>query len=620
MDSFTPQFPFSFTPAGSASTNLTAACLFSTLPSPSLFGGEILNVTSSLVSNYTAQYWQPPFFFNSDPPLYGEDSDLSFCNVTVTYTHPGQNDVINVFLWLPLSMSDGVLEGPGDTGPDPARHSNGGTTSPSWNGLLLSQGGGGFSMCLPDIISHSYLSQGYAISRTDGGHPPQTMSPEQPDTETWAMLSPGNVNLYLLQDFASVCLHDMAVISKSIVTSFYGVSPKYSYFQGCSTGGRQGLMLAQRYPRDYDGILAGAPGIYWPKLVVMHYFPYMMMHSLKAYPPACELDAITRAAIEGCDELDGVKDGIIANEEECEFDPFKLVGKEIPCEIEYADDDNDENEDEGDERRQQRGNHAIKIGYAAAHIAWHLWGAARGSIRQPDWHRLTHSTPLSSFASTICFRQNHSCVADPTPLLMDWIRLFLYKDPSLTSQDLAERITLPELVRLFDQSEEEYHSVISTSNPDLSAFHRRGGKIITWHGTADQAIPPGQTQEYYEAVLRHFSETPPTSSGADDRDRRAGHVRDFFRLFLVPGVQHCGYGEGALPVNVLTKLRDWVERGIAPDVLHGESFTRANRGDGDGDGSGDKITRPLCPYPLVARYKGHGDVRKAESFECATSF
>ncbi|OQV10281.1 hypothetical protein CLAIMM_14302 [Cladophialophora immunda] len=602
MDIVSPQAPFSFPPVGAGHTNLTAACLSSTLPRPTLFGGEILSVTSSLVANYSAAFWYPPNFFNSDPPLYGEDSNLDFCNVTVTYTHPGQNDTVNVIVWLPLSVSDEVHVGTNDHGPDHAGASNKGT-SPSWNGLLLSQGGGGFSMCLPGFISHAALSQGYAISRTDGGHEPQTFSPEQPETETWAMLSPGNVNLYLLQDFASVCLHDMAVISKSIVTSFYGVAPKHSYFQGCSTGGRQGLMLAQRYPGDYDGILAAAPAIYWPKLIVMHYFAHMMMHSLKAYPPACELEAITKAAIEECDELDGVKDGVISNEEDCEFDPFTLAGKEIPCRMEYAD-DVDEDEDEGDdEQRRQRANHTvIRVGYAGPHIAWHLWGAAPGSLREPNWHRLTHSTPLTSFAATTCFRKNNTCVANPSPLMLDWIRLFLYKDPSLTAADLAERITLPELGRLFAQSEEEYHSFLATSNPDLSAFHRRGGKMITWHGTSDEAIMPGQTQQYYDEVLRHAG-TP--HSGID------GEVRDFYRLFLAPGVQHCGGGEGALPVDVLGQLRRWVEERVAPDVLHGESFTRRH---------GDKIRRPLCRYPLVARYKGHGDAKKAESFECATSF
>ncbi|KIW94148.1 uncharacterized protein Z519_05464 [Cladophialophora bantiana CBS 173.52] len=596
MDFIAPQAPFSFSPVASTPTNLTATCLSSPLPSPTLFGGEILNVTSSLVSNYTAQFWYPPNFFNSDPPLYGEAGNLFFCNVTVTYTHPGQDDSINVNLWLPLSVSDELYTDANGNRPDHCSVTNSGT-SPFWNGILLSHGGGGFSTCLPGFVSHSALSQGYAISRTDGGHPGQSLTtPDQPKTESWAMVSPGNVNLYLLQDFASTCLHDMAVISKSIVASFYGTAPKYSYFQGCSTGGRQGLMLAQRYPGDYDGILSAAPAIYWPKLIVMHYLAHMMMHSLQEYPPPCELEAITKAAIEECDELDGVKDGIISNEEKCEYDPFKLMGKEIPCEMEYADDD--ENED--DERRQQQANRTvIKVGYAGPHIAWHLWGGARGSIREPNWHPLTHSTPLTSFASTTCFRKNNTCVANPSRLMLDWIRLFLYKDPSLTAEDLAKRITLDELVRLFRQSDEEYHSFLSTSSPDLSAFHKRGGKMITWHGTSDEAIMPGQTVQYYEEALRFAASGISTDT------------KDFYRLFLAPGIQHCGSGEGALPIKVLPQLRKWVEEGVAPDVLEGESFGRDH---------GDKIRRPLCMYPLVAKYKGHGDMRKAESFECAGSF
>ena len=267
MDGLAAQAPFSVpfvTPT--IYPNLTERCLSSTLPRPTLFGAEILNVTTSLVTNYTA-YFTPPNFFNSDPPLYGAAEDLSFCNITVTYTHPGQDDSINVFLWLPVSILDDVsfnsTEYQLDQSPPQSVDARKGKTTPEWNGILLSAGGGGLSTCLPDFVSHTALSQGYALSRTDGGHPPihfnfTTGDVENPPTESWALLSPGNVNLYNFQDFASVALHDMAVISKDVVDSFYHIPARYAYFQGCSTGGRQGLMLAQRYPNDYDGILAGA--------------------------------------------------------------------------------------------------------------------------------------------------------------------------------------------------------------------------------------------------------------------------------------------------------------------------------------------------------------------------
>ncbi|KAJ9602611.1 hypothetical protein H2200_012804 [Cladophialophora chaetospira] len=578
--------------------NLTERCLSSTLPKPTLFGAEIFNVTSSLVTNYTAAF-TPPNFFNSDPPLCGVAEGLSFCNITVTYTHPGQNDSINVFLSLPVSISDDVFfNSPEEQPDDPQLQPGDAETTPEWNGILLSIGGGGFSTCLPEPVSHAALSQGYALSRTDGGHPPLRFDYAigdvvNPPTESWGLLSPGNVNLYNFQDFASVALHDMAVISKDIIDSFYHMPPRHSYFQGCSTGGRQGLMLAQRYPTDYDGILSGAPALFFPKLMVNHWNGQMIMHAIKYYPKACELDAITRAAIAECDELDGVKDGIISNESACNFDPFPAFNHNLrgekPCTMLYADVDGPVHE-------------TVNISMSAAHIAYHLWGGAKGSIDRPNWHHPTHGTPLGTLAATKCYRGNNTCQPNPNALAMDWFRIFLYKNPSLTAEDLASRISLEELERLFHQADQEYHSLISTSDPDLSAFANAGGKLIAWHGTSDSAIPPGQTTQYYESVLE-YAKTP--YSGIED-------VSDFFRLYMVPGVDHCAGGDGALPINALLKLRKWVEEGIAPEELDGESFGRSD---------GEKIYRKLCRYPSVARYRGGDhDSRKAESFTCADSF
>jgi hypothetical protein len=563
--------------------NLTERCLCSTLPAPTLFGAEILTVHSSVVTNYTADILAP-MFFNADPPLFEPVHDLSFCNVTVTYTHPGQHDTINVNLWLPLSTSE-----------EPAAQEK---NHPSWNGVLLSLGGGGFSTCLPDIASHTALTQGYAISRTDGGHPPMSLDPSHPDpiTKDWALLSPGNVNLYRFQDFASVALNDLSILSKQVVHSFYDVPPRHSYFQGCSTGGRQGLMLAQRYPTAYDGILSGAPAIYFPKLLVMHWFGQMMMSALDYYPKACELEALTRAAIQACDSMDGVEDGIISNEAACGFDPFPVSNPSlrapIPCTMLYADDVHPITE-------------LVNISMSAAHIAYHLWGGAKGSTRRPDWHSVSHSSPLAPWAKTKCFRANNTCEPDPSSLAIDWIQLFLYKDPSLSLADLVKRIDLNELDRLFHQSSQEYGSFIGTDDPNLSAFAAVGGKLLMWHGGADEAIYPGQSDQYYSSVQSFFDAVPV-------QDSARPKVTDFFRFFVVPGVRHCGGGDGLLPINSLQALRTWVEHGEPPSTLEGESFTRTDD---------EKLYRNLCMYPQVARFKGKGhDMREKESFECVDSF
>ncbi|KAI1624792.1 tannase and feruloyl esterase-domain-containing protein [Exophiala viscosa] len=548
----------------STTTNLTAQCLSSSLPAPDLFGAEILSVTSSLVPDYTASFL-PPSFFNSDPPLYGKTTNLSFCNVSVAYTHPGQNDTINVSTWLPISASDSTTS----TSTDPP------TTSPSWNGLFLSFGGGGWRTCLPVEYISSPLTQGYAVSRTDGGHDPDS------EVDSWALNSPGNVNLYLLQDFASVALHDMAVIGKSIVQSFYGRPPRHFYFQGCSTGGRQGLMHAQRYPNDYDGILAAAPAIYWPKLLVSHHWPHVVMAELKAYPHPCELDAITAAAIKECDHLDGVTDGVISTPSLCTFDPSSMIGRAVPC--------------------TETSTGTLTITHAAAQVASAIWRGPVDTHNNSLWHGFSQSTPLSALAQTKCHKNGTCTSASTSSTTLDWIRLFLYKDPTLTPDELVQRIDRSEFTRLFHQSDQLYRSIIATDDVDLSDFAAHGGKMITWHGMTDEAIMPGQTQTYYEKVLAH--------AATETHDNVS--VADYYRLFLAPGVDHCGGGTGALPINVMAKLRAWVEDGVPPETLDAESFSRPG---------GDKIRRPLCMYPLVARYKGHGDARKAENYECADSF
>ena len=603
MSGLTAQVPVPLTSVfpSAVFANLTQQCLSSSLPKPTLFGAEILEVTSSLMTNYTASAFLPPLFFNADPPIYEPVEDLSFCNVTVTYTHPGQIDNINVNLWLPLSISDDVVFESHDhdhfsskAGTDP--------TSPAWNGVLLSHGGGGFSTCLPDIVSHSALTQGYALSRTDGGHRPMSLPDLSiPTVESWVMLSPGNVNLYAFQDFASVALHDMAIISKAVVNSFYHMPARKSYFQGCSTGGRQALMLAQRYPTDYDGILAAAPALYFPKLMVSAWYGQTVMQALDSYPKPCEFEALTQAAIEECDILDGVLDGLISNESACTFDPFlqsnpKLHGEKL-CTMQYADED-------------QPVTEMVNISAAASHLAWHLWGGAPGSTTPLNWHTPTHSTPLLGHAATKCFRANNTCIPAPNPLAADWLRLFLYKDPSLSASDILSRVSTPELQRFFHQSSQEYDSLIGTSDPDLSAFATAGGKLLLWHGTSDEAIPYSQSEAYYESALSFFSSSPSVKTPSSSHS--ISNVTDFFRFFPVPGVGHCGGGEGHLPLNALHQLRQWVENDVPPETLHGETFSRKD---------GVKMFRDLCMFPKVARLKGQGwNVSQADSFECADRF
>jgi Tannase and feruloyl esterase len=206
-----------------------STCSGDAIPYPVLYGAQFNSLSASLVTNYSTTI--PSF----DTGTFTNLTGLNFCNVTIQYTHPGQNDSINVQVWLPQA---------------------------GWNGRFLGSGGSGYQTSLAELFLPYGVSQGYSVVATDGGHTPNPYDPS-----SWALSSPGNVNWALLQDFASIALDDATTIGKAVTMSFYGAPPKYSYWNGCSTGGRQGLMLAQRYPTQYDGILAAAPAINWASFV-----------------------------------------------------------------------------------------------------------------------------------------------------------------------------------------------------------------------------------------------------------------------------------------------------------------------------------------------------------------
>lgn len=298
------------------------------------------------------------------------------------------------------------------------------------------------------------LADGFATATTDGGHSSDTTS----DASAWALTSPGNVNWPLLVDFASVAIHDMAVIGKAITESFFGMPPQHSYFHGASTGGRQGLMLAQRYPKDFDGIIAICPAINWVEFIVANLWPQFIMNQLHEYPRGCELDAITEAAISACDSLDGVTDGIISLPALCDFNPQTLVGKSFHC-----------------------NGIASVFTSAAAAVADAAWSGPRSSSGGFQWFGIGRDAELGSsgigIATTTC-EEDGTCKGYPFPISLDWIKLWLVKDFNFD----FSTITHNQWDALFHTSINEYDSIIGTSDSDLSEFRRAGGKTLTWHG------------------------------------------------------------------------------------------------------------------------------------------
>ncbi|KAJ4983901.1 feruloyl esterase b precursor [Stagonosporopsis vannaccii] len=525
------------------STTPASACNASGIPLPVLFGAEIINLSANSVTNFSRDVSDQLNYNHPSSAVRGVD----FCNITVTYTHPGHNDTINVETWLPTK---------------------------TWNGRLQAIGGGGWvpgRFFLSETGMAGAIGEGYVTTSSDAG------VGATPDS--WALLSPGNVNLYALQDLASVALDDQAVLAKQLIKSFYGRSAEYSYWSGCSQGGRQGLMLAQRYPDAYDGIAASAPALNWNRFVPSLAWAQVMMSIANEYPPNCEFDALTDAAIAHCDPLDGVNDGLISDVSLCSFDPFTMVGRTAHC---------------------SSTNTTVIISQAAARIANLTWTGPRKSNGDFLWHGVNYQADLTGsaktagrttsdvgYASTTC-TANGTCTGLPTGLGDEWLRLFIKKDPDWAYTDIE---SAEEFERLLLASVQQYESIIGTTDPDLSGFRDAGGKLLTFHGLADGLIPTKGTSDYYNEV-----------------NTTTSNIESFFRYFEVPGLGHCSGGSGGQPTSTFQALVDWVEKGVAPETLPIEF----------NDQKGVSNKRILCPYPQKAVLKEPDvDVTERESWVCA---
>ena len=257
-----------------------------------------------------------------------------------------------------------------------------------------------------------------------------------------------------------------ATIAKELTKDFYGRPVEYSYFSGCSQGGRQGMMLAQRYPEAYDGIAASAPALNFARLMPTIAWPQVMMKLTGQFPPRCELNALTAGAIATCDAQDGVTDGIISDPAACSFDPFSMVGNIVNCD-----------------------NETTTISNAAATIANLTWTGPQKANGQSLYYGLDYQSLLAGRGDpatggvlgsvmTSC-SSNGTCVGNPAQLGESWLKFFVKKDPNW---DYTKITSVEEYARLFHASSQEFDSIYGTSDPDLSAFRDAGGKMITYHG------------------------------------------------------------------------------------------------------------------------------------------
>ena len=387
-------------------------------------------------------------------------------------------------------------------------------------------------------------------------------------------------------DFAYRGVHLTALASKKLISTYYGQVQAYSYFTGCSDGGREALMEAQRYPNDFDGIVAGAPAMLFQFQNSLHHGWLAASNTGTDGKPivtASRLPILHKAVLAACDGLDGQVDGLLSDPRLCRFDPKTLqcpagsadasaclTPKEVAVVTKFY---------EGP-RDPVTGEH-LTVGQAqyGSELAW-------AGVFVPE----SADKPIFSTIIAMGALQNLIFEQDPP------------KDYSLA--DLKFEKATVELLKA-------RHPLFDATNPNLSPFQAAGGKLILWHGWSDEHISPLTTIAYHEALLAHMGKEA---------------VGEFERLYLLPGVYHCGKGEGPSAVDLLTPMMDWVEHGKAPDVVITRTPTNAGNdfGQPPSEAKNGKApiaktaavtrARPVYPYPAVAKYKGAGDETSADSY------
>jgi feruloyl esterase len=438
----------------------------------------------------------------------------AFCRLAATLT-PSSDSDIKIEVWLPAA---------------------------GWNNSLQSVGNGAWAGTISYPAMATALAAGYATASTDTGHAGNTASfitghPEK------------------LSDFAYRAVHEMTLAAKAIVAAYYGEAASHSYWNGCSTGGRQALAEAQRYPGDYDGIIAGAAANYVTHLQGQQVWMNTITHKDEAsYLPPEKYKMLHDAVLKACDALDGVKDGVLEDPTRCHFDPKELVCTTTDAalcltapQMEAV-------------RKTYRGPMSAKTGKPL------FPGLERGS--EAGWATLSGPKPMS--------------------LAEETYRYIVFQDPNWNYMSFD-----PD--RDMAAADKNASALMNSTEPNLKPFFGHGGKLLMYHGWADPGIAPRNSVNYYESVVENVGGR-----------RKAG---DSIRLFMIPGMGHCRGGDGTDTFDAMAAIAAWVEKGKAPERIEASHQTR---------GVVDR-TRPLCPYPQMAIYNGTGSTAEAPNFSCKGS-
>jgi pimeloyl-ACP methyl ester carboxylesterase len=478
-------------------------CQCASLQPPQIEGATIINSTGTMLYNQTGKYYE---------------DGVDVCSFEVYLTHSDANDAVRILTWLPT--------GAGDNTP--------------WNGRYQGTGGGGFWAGFLENAIGPAAALGHAASSTDGGYDTSDGEP-----------SPWSRDPQLVINFGYLSFHEMTIIGKAATNDFYGRPADYSYWTGCSMGGRQGHSMAQKYPEHYDGILSVAAPTGWDKIGAMVFWPYLVQSNGEdGFVGLCKLDALTAASVETCKVPQNAEDGVITDPRTCGFQAASQVRTTVTC---------------------SDGTQSVITDYDAA-----IWESIRNGPRRQNgdflWWGLEAGTSYNPWANEPPTNVSNAA---------DWVVDFLLKEPDY---DIAT-IDFDLYETLWDQAIEEYNDSWGSDDADLTAFRDRGGKLLAWHGWADERIPPVGSIYYWEQVKAALG-------GRQEIDK-------VYRLFTAPGSPHCT--EMSADANDLAVLVDWVENGVAPETLPAAT---------------ERVFVKNCLYPQMLQYNGEGEVQDPDSWSC----
>lgn len=522
---------------------------------------NLMHTTITSATDVTSGTFTPP---GSTTPITGLPP---FCRVTATLT-PTVDSNIKIEVWLPET---------------------------NWNGRFLGTGGGGYQ----GVITYSELATGiqtgYAAANTDLGTGSSGCNPlfcgsdgNKGNALAIAFGDPADPSTGLfghperIKDFGYRAIHLMTVRGKEIVKAFYPRAANKAYFAGCSTGGQNALMEAQRFPHDYDGIVAGAAAFNRTHLHMWALSVWQDTHaSATRFMLPAQMPVINKAVLAQCAGQDGgaKTDAFLTDPRDCRFDPkvLQCKGGEVPPACLTP-----------DQVTTMRNYYLGAVDPVTGEII--NPGPARGSETDNVLALglvFAEQLPEPAFDGLFywVYGANFGIPTSPT----NFANFDFHHDIGRVDEQLAP--------------------VLNATSTDLSEFREHGGKLLMYHGWADPLLPSQASINYFNALVRNgHAFAQPAHLGDDDPVLK--ETQSYARLFMVPGMYHCSGGPGPNVFDALTPLVNWVEHADAPETILATKFVN------DTPSSGVQMTRPLCVYPKVAKYNGSGSTSIAANFTC----